>query len=164
MLKLATERKANVQLGCSCGLAAPQALCMWVTRLSASLTARGFPDVWEVLPEQAPVGVPVEAVLREHLLPGELFVPIEPGIILGHSLVPDTLLSIRRVLFTVAWKPHKDSSWSSLHTRILREVQSLYYFTCFNKIPLVPGSIWHFYMKSLESLNHTSHAVGITGS
>lgn len=35
----------------------------------------------------------MEAVLRKHLLPGELLVPTKAGIVLGHSLVLNTLLS-----------------------------------------------------------------------
>ena len=68
----------------------------------------------------------MEAVLREHLFPGELVVPAEAGIVLGHSLVLNALLSAlliwQHIMFTVAQKPHKNSSWSFLYARSLRQI------------------------------------------
>lgn len=87
----------------------------------------------------------MEAVLRKHLLPGELFVPTKAGVVLGHSLVLNTLLStpliLQHSLFAVAWKPPKNSTWSFLYTRSLRQIRSLCYFMSFYKISLVIGTI-----------------------
>lgn len=160
MLQLAAEIKANLQFGCSPSLAAWQ-ICMHDSNLHF-----GFPyserifrcmrNTVRTSPGRSPCGGSALKAPSSRWAVGSYQGRHYPG-----TLVLNTVLCIalflQHILFTIAWNPDKNSSWSLLYTNNLKHNHSLYYFTCFCEI-----SLGNFDMKPLKSSIYITYAVGIS--
>lgn len=160
---LGSRDKSTLQLRYSFYLAVQQA-CIHVclTCILAFFTARGFPDVWEILSEQAPLGVPVEAVLGEHLLPGELLVSIKAVLSWGPCPKHHPQHSTVFVVYSVCHCVKAAQKWQLeflVHKEFKADPSILYTFMkSLSLYELQDILTWNF----LKSSNHVTHAVRIT--